>query len=744
MSAANGGLRATIAIAVAVQRLDTLQACAAAMQLWKGGGGTAVALPATTLQHYLRKARVKAIAGPKLDSKGTALARHVSAMVAVAALLRMHGDALEQAYFAASGSGDGSAPSLTKAELVEAQAAKTAELERQLRNSCAEKLKLQNKADQQRRRAHKLSHNARADAREKIAARTVELREECRQQAEEETQKELERMNRLRNQANAKSRAAEARTARAEKDAAQRLKRARDTEETLDSVRNRLDEVVAHERAELGAAAKLALIPTLERTRGAGRGRGALVHAHELRVMGMQQLAHGTPPSAAVNNLISDAAVLVPFLKVKGVTLKWMRTLRREMAIVTEALGAYRIGRAAEVKQMGSDATTRGLIPLMTVGMVLDFLNSDGSKSRVAITSRAGYCTPGETAEIELEAVEEGALLNGARFLERWRAVIAKMYPGQAHSIPDPKKVGLHRLGDGCLLITDTCNGALKFRQLLIELVARRVEESMGAEAWGAMSEDEQERAVLVHQVPFAPYTLTCASLTHPLTHTDSSTAPSQIDCFNHLRNLQLEAGAAKVSAHLKEQLEEDLKVIPFHLRVSTDGLAPIRAVYKEFSRGGEYAKGNGLDFNAWLRKEHGKELVVPIERSTGARQDLVVEGALKLYLNRPFYDEFLDGLLREADHSNILEENLWVIVTSPDMIAMFRYVSTPTLQAQPYQVTLDQTVAFVLTFTPTLTQDKCYLRSHGLDPLPLLGGQLAPPAGLVSVLDVARDECAG
>ena len=122
MSAANGGLRATIAIAVAVQRLDTLQACAAAMQLWKGGGGTAVALPATTLQHYLRKARVKAIAGPKLDSKGTALARHVSAMVAVAALLRMHGDALEQAYFAASGSGDGSASSFTKAELVEAQA----------------------------------------------------------------------------------------------------------------------------------------------------------------------------------------------------------------------------------------------------------------------------------------------------------------------------------------------------------------------------------------------------------------------------------------------------------------------------------------------------------------------------------------------------------------------------------------------------------------------------------------------
>ena len=82
--------------------------------------------------------------------------------------------------------------------------------------------------------------------------------------------------------------------------------------------------------------------------------------------------------------------------------------------------------------------------------------------------------------------VVEHALRNGARHLERWREVHTKLYPGEQHSIPDASEVGLHRLGGGGLLITDTCNQALCFRRLLIALVAKAVEERLGAAAWTA------------------------------------------------------------------------------------------------------------------------------------------------------------------------------------------------------------------------------------------------------------------
>ena len=59
-----------------------------------------------------------------------------------------------------------------------------------------------------------------------------------------------------------------------------------------------------------------------------------------------------------------------------------------------------------------------------------------------------------------------------------------------------------------------------------------------------------------------------------------------------------------------------------------------------QFSNGGEYAKGKGSkEYWPWLVLHFLECFVLPLDRVDGARQDLEAEGALALYINRPFFD---------------------------------------------------------------------------------------------------------
>ena len=154
-----------------------------------------------------------------------------------------------------------------------------------------------------------------------------------------------------------------------------------------------------------------------------------------------------------------------------------------------------------------------------------------------------------------------------------------------------------------------------------------------------------------------------------------------QVDCFNHLRNLFLEHGATKAAVYIKESLRDQLEQIPKPYRIETTGMAPVRAVYKQFSNGGEYAKGKGAkEYWPWFLKNHPQAFVMPLQRADGGRQDLEVEGSLALFINRPFYDSFLDTLLSNCNHANPLEDNLWITLTSHEMVALFRALAVVAL----------------------------------------------------------------
>lgn len=125
---------------------------------------------------------------------------------------------------------------------------------------------------------------------------------------------------------------------------------------------------------------------------------------------------------------------------------------------------------------------------------------------------RAAYCPLGGTAELVVSSIETKCFSRLRDFLRRWKEMFQRMFPKETWTGPDPAQCSLHRLGGGGALITDTCDTARKSRRLLKELIATQVQDHLGPETWGALTEDERKAAVRVHQV----------------------------DCWQHLRNIFL------------------------------------------------------------------------------------------------------------------------------------------------------------------------------------------------------------
>ena len=146
---------------------------------------------------------------------------------------------------------------------------------------------------------------------------------------------------------------------------------------------------------------------------------------------------------------------------------------------------------------------------------------------------------------------------------------------------------------------------------------------------------------------------------------------------MNHLRNVWFGGMEKTLTRELNLHLHASLDEIDPRLRVTTSMSAIIRAVDKEFSLLANYPKGQGKLILEWIREYYPGVLLLHVERAAESRQDLCTEGSMAVYLNYPYYVEFLDIMLRKhrRDNSNdkasILQQNLFVALTSEEMIAL-------------------------------------------------------------------------
>ena len=71
-----------------------------------------------------------------------------------------------------------------------------------------------------------------------------------------------------------------------------------------------------------------------------------------------------------------------------------------------------------------------------------------------------------------------------------------------------------------------------------------------------------------------------------------------------------------------KDELDDSLAQCDPRLRVSTEIEQLIRAIDKEFSQMGNYAKGHGAkQFGPWLKRTYPSDFVLTEERAQGSRQ---------------------------------------------------------------------------------------------------------------------------
>ena len=140
---------------------------------------------------------------------------------------------------------------------------------------------------------------------------------------------------------------------------------------------------------------------------------------------------------------------------------------------------------------------------------------------------------------------------------------------------------------------------------------------------------------------------------------------------MRHLCNTFIDGGEKAEKEWLDPLLKEDIAAIPPVLRVSADVTKMLHALAKCLGEGIElYGKGEGAKgFRPWLEEhaEYKTALYLHLSRvDKGCRQDMKTEAAFAAYWNRPMNVAYLDP-------DNVLTKNLYIMLTSPYIIATMR-----------------------------------------------------------------------
>jgi len=320
----------------------------------------------------------------------------------------------------------------------------------------------------------------------------------------------------------------------------------------------------------------------------AGKGGGSW--SWQLIEIILEMLSNGTSPSAIPANIMATARHLLPSMDgVKVPTVRYCQQLRRVLRAVAETLAAYQVGKMVRWRQLATDGTSRRQISLQNC-VIAGQEEVDGPITRVNMRI---FIPEGGTAEQECGAIIDQVLKRGGQRLEVWGEEMATRHPDAKHDIPRATALNIAKLGGAGAISTDTCNQARKLRALLKEEVKKAVQLQCGARR-DAMTPAEQEAAV--HVV--------------------------EIDCWNHLRNIWLGAAMKALSKSIKDELDDSLAQCDPRLRVRTEIEQLIRAIDKEFSQMGNYAKGHGAkQFGPWLKRTYPSDFVLTEERAQGSRQ---------------------------------------------------------------------------------------------------------------------------
>ena len=119
--------------------------------------------------------------------------------------------------------------------------------------------------------------------------------------------------------------------------------------------------------------------------------------------------------------------------------------------------------------------------------------------------------------------------------------------------------------------------------------------------------------------------------------------------------------------------MREELDDVDSRLRVSTSIKQVLFYVDKNFILCDNYPKGHGDLFRDCIDTYHPGLLLLHVERASGSRQDLHVEGEEVVHINCPNWIEFLDEHMQTSG-DKILQDNISIILSSLEMMVLARF----------------------------------------------------------------------
>ena len=508
------------------------------------------------------------------------------------------------------------------------------------------RLKLKSKAATDARRAEhkkmaKLSAKQKKEVMARARAARAKVQEAMRKKAEEaaakaseaETKKLRERLKRAR----ARARAVES----AAKENQRNLKRAKVAEAALAEAVKELQETLEEEPEEEedsdeeDAAA-------VESSRRDARGRWKAM-PQKLRVLIWAELARRVAPSAVASNIFDAITAYAPDAELQVPCQRVVAQMRGELTVASEAIAAFRVALCKRIISFGWDESTKFGLGLLSSNTQIETQTGEV----VDVIMRGATLTAGGTAEAIAWSIDRKIFTHARELLVGWKAAHEKQYGAGSWAAaggPDPESIGIHRLSEESLLMSDTCNAARACKQLVAEAARKAGREKIGDDAWEALTEEQQAAKCRVYIG----------------------------QCHQHLRNIIINAMQLKATESLKEKLRDSLAEFTSFDRMSVDVNDLIRAIYKELHGGGAYAKGKGREFTGWVKKHFPAAIWMPLERAEGGRQDLVFDGSVPIFIMRPIVLEFLRGLMVPGA-DNQLEKFLLRVLGCNEVTAALR-----------------------------------------------------------------------
>ena len=180
-----------------------------------------------------------------------------------------------------------------------------------------------------------------------------------------------------------------------------------------------------------------------------------------IRALRWAQSARGVDPSTISQNIEDVFALLMPDVEIPATTVRQNRIIRGEVTVAGEAMAAWKFAKARRIKFAGWDESTKFGDAVFACTFVIE--NFDGTEEEVCLRGLS-LIPDGTTSAAILKHIEERHFAHARDRLTSWRRWTERTYPGigkwEEWGGPSPDSIGLHRLAEDTVLMTDTCNGA--------------------------------------------------------------------------------------------------------------------------------------------------------------------------------------------------------------------------------------------------------------------------------------------